>query len=128
MIDDCRLKIRVRKTLVRPNLQSSIFNHRFWRVAAISLFTARVLAAQTITPSDDRQADLTRLQKRIGNLKAALADSEKKAATLAEERKRLELKLEIATREDELIAATREEFSRRREAVARESASASAAA
>jgi septal ring factor EnvC (AmiA/AmiB activator) len=42
--------------------------------------------------------------------------------------KRLELKLEIATREGELVAATREEFARRLAAVTRERASASASA
>ncbi len=61
-------------------------------------------------------------------LKSRLARSEKKEATLAEELQRLELRLEIATREGELLAATREEFARRLAAVSQERASAALAA
>jgi murein hydrolase activator len=69
-----------------------------------------------------------RLQGRIGVLKGKLAESQKKAATLAEELQRLELRLEIATREGELLAATREEFGRRLAVVTRDRSAASAAA
>ena len=83
---------------------------------------------EAVAPADtERQADLNRLQARISTLKAKLAESEKKAATLAEELPRLELKLEIATREGELVAATREEFARRLAAVTRDRAAASEA-
>ena len=86
-------------------------------------------ARQDVTPANsDRAADLARLQNRIGSLKAKLAESEKKEATLAEELQRLELKLEIANREGELVAATREEFGRRLAEVTRQGAEASAAA
>jgi murein hydrolase activator len=100
------------------------------RLAAAAILCAgSVLAQETVTPADtERQADLSRLQARIGALKAKLAESEKKAATLAEELPRLELKLEIATREGELIAATREEFARRLADVTRDRAAASEAA
>jgi len=82
-----------------------------------------------VTPADsERRADLDRLQRRIGSLQSRLAESEKKEATLAEELKRLELKLEIATREGELLAATREEFAGRLAAVSQDRVRASAAA
>ena len=94
------------------------------RVAALLLVFAAALplgAQETVTPADsERAADLARLQSRIGLLKLRLAESQKKEATLAEELKRLELKLEISTREGELIAATREEFGRRLAAVTRQ--------
>ena len=83
----------------------------------------------TAAPGDsERRADLNRLQRRIGDLQARIAESEKKEATLAEELKRLELKLELATREGELLAATREDFARRLAAVTKERADASVAA
>jgi septal ring factor EnvC (AmiA/AmiB activator) len=76
----------------------------------------------------DRQADLDRLQRRIGVLKNKLADGEKKAATLADELQRLELRLEIATREGELVAATRVEYAARLAAVGAERAAAASSA
>ncbi|HWZ86453.1 MAG TPA: peptidoglycan DD-metalloendopeptidase family protein [Thermoanaerobaculia bacterium] len=100
------------------------------RFAAALLAAALPLGAQeSVTPaSSDRAADLARLQNRIGSLKSKLAESEKKEATLAEELQRLELRLEIATREGELVAATREEFGHRLADVTRQGAEASAAA
>ncbi len=100
------------------------------RLAAALLAAALPLGAQeSVTPAaSERAADLARLQNRIGSLKAKLAQSEKKEATLAEELQRLELKLEIATREGELVAATREEFGRRLADVSRQRAEASASA
>ncbi len=93
------------------------------------LFIAMPLLSQeSVTPADsERRADLDRLQSRIGTLKTRLAESEKKEATLAEELKRLELRLEIATREGELLAATREEFARRLSAVSQERSAAAVA-
>ncbi len=101
------------------------------RLAAVLLLLATaVLASQdSVTPADsERRADLEKLQGRIGALKSRLAQSEKKEATLAEELQRLELRLEIATREGELLAATREEFARRLAAVSQERVSAALAA
>jgi septal ring factor EnvC (AmiA/AmiB activator) len=98
--------------------------------AAAGLFAAAfALAAQQPSPpaASDRAADLARLQNRIASLKSKLADSEKKEATLEEELKRLELKQEIATREGELVAATRQEFAQRLTAVTRQRAEASVA-
>jgi murein hydrolase activator len=99
-------------------------------VLLLVLAVAGLLVGQeAVTPADsERRADLDRLQRRIGALQARLAESEKKEATHAEELKRLELKLEIATREGELLAATREEFARRLAAVTNERAETSVAA
>jgi septal ring factor EnvC (AmiA/AmiB activator) len=94
-------------------------------VLAASLLALSVAAAGQ---QDAGKADLDRLQGRISQLKARIAESEKKEATLAEELSRMELKLELATREGELIAATREEFGRRLTAVTEERASAAASA
>ena len=96
--------------------------------AALCLVAVSVGAGQSLTPAtSERQADLDRLQRRISTLKTRLAESEKKAATLAEELARLELRLEIATREGELVAATRMEFAGRLAAVIAERAAAAAA-
>ena len=93
--------------------------------AAIFLAATTLLAQESVTPADtDRRADLDRLQGRIAALKGKLVESQKKEATLAEELRRLELRLEIATQEGELVAATREEFGRRLSAVTAERAAA----
>jgi septal ring factor EnvC (AmiA/AmiB activator) len=97
--------------------------------ALLLVAAAAAFGQQAVTPADsERKADLDRLQRRIAVLQARLADSEKKEATLEEELKRLDLKLEIATREGELLAATREEFARRLAAVSQERAETSVAA
>jgi septal ring factor EnvC (AmiA/AmiB activator) len=98
-------------------------------VFALGFFAASLLGDQAATPAgSERQADLDRLQRRISALKTRLAESEKKAATLAEELARLELRLELATREGELVAATRTEFAGRLAAVMAEREAASTAA
>ena len=98
-------------------------------VGLLFVLAAGSFAQEAVTPADsERRADLDRLQRRIGSLQSRLAESEKKEATLAEELKRLELKLEIATREGELLAATREEFAGRLAAVSQDRVRASAAA
>ncbi len=98
--------------MIRPFLATTLF-----LVAVGSL-------GQTLATPADGQADLARLQGRIGSLKAKLAESEKKEATLAEELQRLELRLEIATREGELVSRTREDFAGRLAVVSRERAEA----
>jgi septal ring factor EnvC (AmiA/AmiB activator) len=55
---------------------------------------------------------LKKIRSRISSLQQALAESEKKVATLSEEVRRLDLKTEIAQRESELVAATRDDFAR----------------
>lgn len=66
-------------------------------------------------PSADseRQADLARLRARIGSLEGEVARSRRKEATLAEELARLELQLEIAAGEKELLARLREDYGAR---------------
>jgi septal ring factor EnvC (AmiA/AmiB activator) len=92
---------------------------------------AVVLAQQPATPvasAVERQADLERLQRRIAVLKGKLAEGEKKTASLTEELQQLELRLEIATREGELVAATRVEFAARLASVTAERAAAAGSA
>jgi septal ring factor EnvC (AmiA/AmiB activator) len=96
-------------------------------LAPLFLF-ASILSAQTGSPDGERQADLKRLQDRISQLQGQLAASEKKAATLEEELKRLDLRLEIAAREVELLAATRANLSGRLVAISAERAEAVEAA
>ena len=66
-------------------------------------------AAQDDPVARERQADLQRIQARITGLQAKLAESQKSQASLAEELKRLDLKLEIAQHESRLLAARRED-------------------
>ncbi len=80
------------------------------------------LLAQTPSADQQRQADLAKMRSRISALQTRLAESEKKVATLSEEVRRLDLKLEIAQREAELVAATREDLSRQLAATAAERA------
>ena len=91
--------------MVRPDHKSQITSHKFFVIAGILL--AAVAVAQT-----EQNSDLQKLRSRISALQQTLAESEKKVATLSEEVKRLDLKLEIAQRESELVAATREDFTR----------------
>lgn len=58
----------------------------------------------------ERQADLARLRARIGSLEGELARSRRKEATLAEELARLELRLQIAAGEKELLSRLREDY------------------
>ncbi len=76
----------------------------------------------------ERQADLERLQRRIVVLKSKLAEGDKKTATLTEELQQLELRLEIANREGELVKATRVEFATRLASVTSDRAAAASAA
>jgi septal ring factor EnvC (AmiA/AmiB activator) len=75
----------------------------------------------------ERREDLSRIKSRISDLKARLAESERKVATLSEELTRLNLKLEIAAREDDLLGAARGDLVQRL-AVARDHKAVAAAA
>jgi septal ring factor EnvC (AmiA/AmiB activator) len=77
----------------------------------IVLIAAVFASAQVATPdpASERQADLQRIQARITSLQAKLAESQKNQATLTEELKRVDLKLEIAQQESQLLAARRDE-------------------
>ena len=76
----------------------------------------------------ERQADLARLRARIGSLEGELARSQKKQATLSEELARLELRLEIAAQEKELLARLREDYGARLAEIAVQRQAAEAAA
>lgn len=79
---------------------------------AAGLLLPATLAAQTPSAEQQRTSDLAKMRSRISALQSKLSESEKNVATLSEELKRLDLKLEIAQKEAELVAATREEFTR----------------
>jgi septal ring factor EnvC (AmiA/AmiB activator) len=96
--------------------------------AIVLLLAATAFANESKTPDAGRRADLERLQGRIATLKTRLAESEKRVATLSEELQRLELKLEISMRENELVSALREDYARRLLAVSQERSAAEAAA
>lgn len=68
--------------------------------------------AQTPSPDQQRQSDLARIRARIAALKTNLAQSEKNVATLSEEIKRLDWRLEIGEQEQRLLADRREELAR----------------
>ena len=61
----------------------------------------------------ERAADLARLRSRIGSLGKELAASRKRQATLSEDLGRLELQLQIAAGEKELLARLREDYTER---------------
>ena len=101
-------------------------------VLAPLVFLALVTAAEPekAPPSAEaeRQADLARLRARIGSLEGELARSQKKQATLSEELARLELRLEIAAQEKELLARLREDYGARLAEIAVQRQAAEAAA
>lgn len=72
-----------------------------------SLLVAAALA-QTASQEAERQSDLERIRERIATLERKLAESQKSQASLAEEVRRLDLRLEIAQQESRLLAARRE--------------------
>src|ERR1700693_6214837 len=90
------------------NSQFAILN----LLLTVGLLLPATLAAQTPSADQQRTSDLAKMRSRISALKSKLSESEKNVATLSEELKRLDLKLEIAQKEAELVAATREEFTR----------------
>jgi septal ring factor EnvC (AmiA/AmiB activator) len=61
----------------------------------------------------ERAADHARLRARIGSLEAQVAASRKRQATLSEELGRLDLQLQIAAGEKELLSRLREDYSAR---------------
>ncbi len=84
------------------------------RLSLVLFAVGIALPAQTTPVPDaeaERQADLSRIRSRIAFLEAKLAESKRNVATLSEEIKRLDWKLEIAEHEGELLAARREKLS-----------------
>ncbi len=98
----CELSKNARSPLIH-NSQFTIYNC----LVAAGLLLCAVAAGQT-----EQNPDLAKMRARISALQGKLAESEKNVATLSEELKRLDLKLEIAQKEAEFVAATREEFTR----------------
>jgi septal ring factor EnvC (AmiA/AmiB activator) len=80
------------------------------------------------TADSERQDDLARLRSRIQTLQGQLEESRRRQATLSEELSRLELRLEIAAQEKELLARLREDYGARLGEIQRERESAEAAA
>jgi septal ring factor EnvC (AmiA/AmiB activator) len=85
-------------------------------------------AAPEKSADAERQDDLARLRSRIQTLQGQLEESRRRQATLSEELSRLELRLEIAAQEKELLARLREDYGERLEEITRERQSAEAAA
>jgi len=66
-----------------------------------------------LSPESERQADLARLRARIESLQGELSRSRRKEATLAEELASLELRLQIAAGEKEILSRLREDYAAR---------------
>ena len=89
--------------------------------AALVLFALLAAAPGPVAtpgraPADadsERAADLARLRSRIGSLEKQVAASRKRQATLSEELGRLELQLQIAAGEKELLGHLREDYTER---------------
>ena len=80
------------------------------------------------SPESERQADLSRLRARIRSLEKQVEDSRRRQATLSEDLSRLELQLEIASQEKELLARLQEDYGSRLQGIALERKSAEEAA
>lgn len=84
--------------------------NRFPLMCAILLSAATAALPQS--PDQQRESDLSGIRARITALRQRLAESEKNVATLSEEVRRLDWKLEIAQQETRLLAARRDELTR----------------
>jgi septal ring factor EnvC (AmiA/AmiB activator) len=106
-----------------------ILNSQFTILNSFLIATLSLLAmAQSPSPDQQREADLSRIRARIGALKQQLGENEKHAASLSEEIKRLDWKLEIGEQEQKLVAARRDEIGRQLAATAADRAVAATAA
>lgn len=97
-------------------------------LSALLLIAAPPSVTTPASPDAERQADLARLRARIRSLEAQLQQSRRRQATLSEELSRLELQLEIAGQEKELLARLREDYGSRLERISLERKSAEEAA
>ena len=79
---------------------------------------AAVAAPAAAPAPDPRRQDLAGLQARVEESRRRLAEAEKKTATLRQEVDALDLRLELAERQRELIAARRDDAARRAAALA----------
>ena len=89
--------------------------------ASVGIFLGAALAAlappaggdPATTPAETGRQDLQRLQARVEDSRKRLREAEKKTATLRQEIEALDLRLETASRERELIAARRDDIAAR---------------
>jgi murein hydrolase activator len=95
-------------------------------IALLLLASAARAIAQS--PEQQRESDLSQIRGRIAALEARLAESAKNAASLAEEIKRLDWKLELTREESKLLAVRRTELTKALAATRTERESASASA
>ncbi len=109
------------------NRKSQITNHKLLSIAVLLLAAAAKLTAQTSSPDEQRQADLSKIRSRIASLRGKLAESQKNVSTLSEEIQRLGWKIEIGQHETQLLSARREELTRQLHANETERAGAMAA-
>jgi septal ring factor EnvC (AmiA/AmiB activator) len=79
-------------------------------LVALAAGAAAAMLAQS--PEQQRESDLSQIRARIAALEARLAESAKNAASLTEEIKRLDWKLEITREESKLLAARRTELTK----------------
>src|SRR6266496_627278 len=86
--------------------------NRLFLVAALLFAASTRLTAQTSSPDEQRQADLSKIRSRIASLRGKLAESQKNVSTLSEEIQRLGWKIEIGQHETQLLSARREELTR----------------
>ncbi|HEY6064529.1 MAG TPA: peptidoglycan DD-metalloendopeptidase family protein [Thermoanaerobaculia bacterium] len=93
-------------------------------LAAVLFAGAPSPVAHPPSADAERQADLARLRARIRFLQKQVEDSRRRQTTLSEELSRLELQLEIAGQEKELLARLREDYASRLEGIALERKSA----
>jgi septal ring factor EnvC (AmiA/AmiB activator)/transglutaminase-like putative cysteine protease len=82
--------------------------------------TLRAAPSAPAAPSSTRQEELARLHARVEESRRRLAEVENQAATLQREVRELSLKLELATRQREWIAARRDDLAARSVAIAAE--------
>src|SRR6266568_2831126 len=94
------------------NHKPQITNHKFLLLAVLLLAAATRLTAQTSSPDEQRQADLSKIRSRIASLRGRLAESQKNVSTLSEEIQRLGWRIEIGQHETQLLSARREELTR----------------
>ena len=82
------------------------------RISILLLAAGLAAAMLAQSPEQQRETDLSQIRTRIAALEARLTESAKNAASLAEEIKRLDWKLEIAREESKLLAARRAELTK----------------
>ncbi len=86
----------------------------------LSLIPVATAFAQAPSPEQQRQSDLSQIRSRIVLLQKKLSESQKSVATLSEEIRRLDWRVEIAQSQTQLLAARRAELAAQLETTGRE--------